>query len=674
MLKEKWSFPPRDIAADIALAHSAGISRLTAAVLRARGFTAPDDVQAFFDTGRAPLSDPFALPDMDKAVRRLRLALRDAESIGIIGDYDADGVTATYILGDYLESRGVKCVYHIPDRVIDGYGVSESAVRQMAQQGVSLIITVDTGITACAPVVCGAELGVDFIVTDHHKCPEILPDAVAVVDPWRDDSPELYRGLSGVGVAFKLISALDGDGEAVLARYADVICLGTVADVMPLVGENRRIVLSGLERLERHPNTGLKALLELLSGTRHHVERNVQTVAFLLSPMINAPGRMATADVSLRLLQANPDEAQSIAARVDALNTERQAECLRIEKAAAAMLEETDFSPERDGGIFLCDPEWHTGILGIVCARLVERYRCPVVLATRIGDSLKASARSVRGIHLHEMFSAISEHIQQFGGHELAAGLTLEPEKADDFARAMREYILAHRTDPSCSDPRCIDCEVSLQELTVSDVRDLSRLAPFGEGNPEPVFALQGAVISDVTPLKDGLHTRLSVSSGGITMTALCFGRAPWHLGIKNGDRADLLFVPQVNTFRGTCSVNLILRDLWRYPDADEQKYIAFCEKSPLSADHVRSLIPDRSEFAAVWRILNTRRYEELASLPIPRGRLAVIFDVFAEAGLTVCDGELYAAKQNVRKADLNATPTMTALFGALSDESRFDI
>ena len=672
MLKEKWTIPPRDIAADIALAHSSGISRLTAAVLRARGFTAPCDVQAFFDSGKAPLSDPFGLKDMDKAVLRLRLALRDAERIGIIGDYDADGVTATYVLADYLESRGLDCICHIPDRVIDGYGVSEAAVRQMAGQGVSLIITVDTGITAGEPVTCGSELGIDFIITDHHKCPESLPDAVAVVDPWRDDSPELYRGLSGVGVAFKLISALDGDGEAVLARYADVISLGTVADVMPLTGENRRIVLAGLDKLERKPNIGLKALLEHLSGSRHHVDRNVQTVAFLLAPMINAPGRMATADVSLSLLRASAAEAHSIAAQVDALNTQRQAECLRIEKAAAAMLEDTDFSPERDGGIFLCDPEWHTGILGIVCARLVERYRCPVILATRIGDSLKASARSVRGIHLHEMLSALSEHIRQFGGHELAAGLTLEPDKTADFARAMREYILAHRTDPACSDVRCIDCEVSLQELTVGEVRDLSRLAPFGEGNPEPVFVLRGAVISDVTPLKDGLHTRFSVTSGGITMTALYFGRAPWHLGIQNGDRADLLFVPQVNTFRGSCSVNLILRDIWRYPDADEQRYMDFCAGSPLSVEDVRDLIPDRGEFAAVWRELSARRYSELARMPISRGRMAVIYDVFYEAGLTVNDGGLYAAKQNVRKTDLNATPTMMALLRAASDESRF--
>lgn len=672
MLKEKWIFPPRDLAADIALAHSTGISRLTAAVLRARGFSTAGEVQAFFDSGKAPLSDPFGLCDMDKAERRLRMALRDAECIGIIGDYDADGVTATYILGDYLESRGAKCVYHIPDRVLDGYGVSESAVREMARQGVSLIVTVDTGITACEPVMCGASLGIDFIITDHHKCPEILPNAVAVVDPWREDSPEQYRGLSGVGVAYKLISALDGDGEAVLARYADVICLGTVADVMPLTGENRRIVLSGLERLEHRPNTGLKALLELLSGTRHHVDRNVQTVAFLLAPMINAPGRMATADVSLQLLRAKPEEALSIAAKVDALNTERQVECLRIEKAAAAMLEAAEFSPERDGGIFLCDPEWHTGILGIVCARLVERYKCPVILATKIGDSLKASARSIRGIHLHDMLSALSEHILQFGGHELAAGLTLSPEKADDFANAMREYILIHRTDPALSLARSIDCEVSLPELTVSEVRDLSRLAPFGEGNPEPVFALQGAMISDVTPLKDGLHTRFSVTSGGIKMTALYFGRAPWHLGIRNGDRADLLFVPQVNTFRGNCSVNLILRDLWRYPDADERKYIDFCGKRTISEDDIRSLIPDRSEFAAVWRELSSRRYAELSELQISRGRLAVIFDVFLEAGLTVRDGDLYAAKTNTRKTDLNTTHTMKSLLAALSDESRF--
>ncbi len=672
MLKEKWTIPPRDLAADIALAHTAGIGRLTAAVMRARGFTTPEKVKTFFDSGKAPLSDPFGLTDMDKAILRLRLAVRDAETIGIIGDYDADGVTATYILLDYLESIGMRCIHHIPDRVTDGYGVSEATVRRMAAEGVTLIITVDTGITACEPVACATELGVDFIVTDHHKCPDILPDAVAVIDPWREDSPAEYRSLSGVGVAYKLISAMEGNGEEILARYADVICLGCVADVMPLTGENRRIVLAGLDKLERNPNVGLRALLELLSGSRHHVERSVQTVAFLLAPMINAPGRMATADVSLNLLRSKPEESRAIAASVDKLNAERQAECLHIEKAAVTMLMDAGFDPERDGGIFLCDPEWHTGILGIVCARLVEKYRCPVVLATKIGDYLKASARSIRGIHLHDMLSAISEHIQQFGGHELAAGLTLVPEKAEDFARSMQEYILSHRSDAVGSVARSADCEVSLQELTVSEVRDIACLSPFGEGNPEPVFALRGAMISEITPLKDGLHTRFSVTSGGITMTALYFGRAPWHLSVKNGDRADLLFVPQVNTFRGSCSVNLILRDLWRYPDVDEQLYYDFCAGNPVSADALKALIPDRSEFAAVWRDLHDRKYAELSGLPISRGRMAVIFDVFFEAGLTVREGELYVAKPNVQKTDLNATPTMTALLRATSEESRF--
>lgn len=671
MFNEKWTVPSRDIAADIALAHAAGISRLTAAVLRARGFASVDDVQTFFDSGSAELSDPFGLPDMEKAVRRLELALHDGEHVGIIGDYDADGVTASYVLGDYLESRGLECTYHIPDRIIDGYGVSEATVRRMAADGVTLIVTVDTGITACEPVAIATELGVDFIITDHHKCPELLPDAVAVVDPWRDDSPVEYHGLSGVGVAFKFISALHGNGDEMLARYADIICLGTVADVMPLTGENRRVVLEGLEKLTSNPNIGLKALLELLSGSRHHVDHSVQTVAFLLAPMINAPGRMATADVSLNLLRAAPEDVTAIAYKVADLNCVRQEMCLRIEKEAVAMLEDTGFEPKRDGGIFLFDPQWHTGILGIVCARLVEKYRCPVILATKIGDYLKASARSVKGIHLHDMLSEISEHIQQFGGHELAAGLTLVPEKAEAFACAMREYICSHRGEGAAPDARYADCEVSLQELTVSEVRDVSRLAPFGEGNPEPVFALQSAMISDVTPLKDGLHTRFSVTAGGITLTALCFGRSPWSLGIKNGDRADILFTPQINNFRGNCSVNLILRDLWRYPDADEKLYRDFCAGAQVTYDAAKKLIPDRSEFAAVWRELSVKKYAEIAKLPIPRGRLAVIYDVFTEAGLVAYDGEQYTAKPSVQKTDLNTTPTMIALMRASSEESR---
>ncbi|MBR3692320.1 MAG: single-stranded-DNA-specific exonuclease RecJ [Clostridia bacterium] len=653
-----WKIPPFDAACDAALSESAGIGLLTARIFRARGLKNPEAVAAFFASGSSPLLDPFGLPDMDKAVRRLRMAVEDKECVAVIGDYDADGVTALHILTDYLESCGIPTLYHIPDRASEGYGVSELAVRRLAREGASLIVTVDTGITAFEPAKIASELGVDMIVTDHHACLSELPDALAVVDPWRDDCPAEYRGLAGVGVAFKLVCALHGDAGEMLSRYADILCVGTVADVMPLTGENRRIVIEGLRKMTENPNPGLAALLDLTGGRSE--ECTTQTVAFRLAPRINAPGRMTTALDALSLFRADKKTALGAAEELCRQNIARQTVEQGIRREAEEMLAAEGFDPDRDGAIFLTKSDWHTGVLGIVCARLAEKYGCPAILATSDGDKLKASARSVRGVHLHQTLSALSEHIVQFGGHELAAGLTLRREDCDGFRSALRDYVLNLRKEGEFEPCVTADCEVALSELSLAAVRDLSRLAPFGEGNAEPLFALRNVEITDVVPLKEGRHTRLTVSDGGQQLTALFFGRSPEETGLSAGMRADLLFHLQISTYRGNSSVSLILREC-RPACGELSDYAALREGTAISPAAAALLQPSRAECAAVWRSLSDGE-EPSAVSGISAAKLAVILDIFCEAGLISRGESEISLIARAGKADLTRTPTMTAL------------
>lgn len=665
----KWIVPGHSPEADAALSREAGIGMLAARILRARGVTSAGEAELFLHPERTPLTDPLGMPGMAAAAERLRRAAERREQVGVIGDYDADGVTATYIVSDYLRRKDVPCLTHIPDRATEGYGASVMAVEQFAREGVSLIVTVDTGITAFDAAVRAAELGVDLVITDHHACKERLPDALAVVDPWREDCPEVYRPLAGVGVAFKLICAAEGGSqEELLARYADVCALGTVADVMKLRGENRRIVAEGLQKLSRDPNPGLQALLRASGDSGDRVD--TQTVSFRLAPRINAAGRMTRADVALGLLSAVGGEAEEVAEELCRQNVRRQEVEQKIRAEAEAILTKRGFSPAKDGAIFLKDETWNTGVLGIVCARLAEQYGCPAVLATRDGDLLKASARSVRGFHLYHALEALSEYLVQFGGHELAAGLTVEPDKADAFGAALGKFALEHR-DPEGTRVRCADAEATARELTETEVRGLEALAPFGEGNPEPVFYLRGLHLDGVTALKDGRHTRLHLSDGKTKLTCIAFGRSPESLPAAAGDRVEILTTVGINTFRGNSSVNLYLQDI--RPDDETFRAAARAVRGEmLTPEERKALLPTREECARVWRTLAARKGSvrptefpaEGAAPALSPGKVYLILHVFLQAGIAREEGGEILALGSPPRSDLEATALMRALRG----------
>ena len=457
----------------LALETALGISSVTARLLCQRGYTSPESAKAFlFEEGE--FHSPFLIPDMDKAVERIERAIANREKVVIYGDYDVDGVTSVSVLTLYLKARGLMTKYYIPSRNGEGYGMNNAAIDKLHESGVSLMITVDTGVTAIDEVAYASSLGMDTVVTDHHECQALLPAAYAVVNPRRHDSAYPFKELAGVGVVFKLISACEltkaGSEEekralmdALCERYIDLVAMGTVADVMPLVDENRLLVKKGLSMMNARPRMGLSALLTAASGGERKASViTATTVSFTVAPRINAAGRIASAERAARLfLTESPAEAEKIALELCEINRARQAEENRIiEEAEAKIAAECDL--ENDRVIVLADDGWHHGVIGIVASRITERYGLPSILISFDGDIGKGSGRSVKGINLVEALTDAEEHLIKFGGHELAAGLSVERSRIDAFRRHLNEYVKAHFADCEGGAGVDVDCEIAL--------------------------------------------------------------------------------------------------------------------------------------------------------------------------------------------------------------------
>ena len=582
----------------------AGIPSLLACVLSARGVTEPEQAWKLLTPGEEPLLDPMLLKDMDRAVLRVGRALKTGELMAVYGDYDVDGITSTCLLTDCLTRLGGRVRSYIPDRLEEGYGLNEEAVLHLAQQGVTLIITVDCGITAAREVEFARELGIDVVITDHHECKQAIPEAAAVVDPHRPDCPYPFKGLAGVGVALKLAMAAAGPDRAglVFREYADLAAVGTVADVMPMTGENRTIVQTGLAALAHPRRVGLAQLMEE-AGLGDKPVTSV-SIGYTLAPRINAAGRMGQADLAAELLLTrDPGRAAALAQELCALNRERQTiECESFQECVQRL----ERRPQ-SGIILLADKHWHQGVVGIVASRLTEKYSCPAFMVCLDQGIGKGSCRSWGGVNLFHLLTQCQDLLEGFGGHAMAAGFTVREENIPALERRLRQLVLEERAGEELPSLLEIDAAVLPQELTVEAVEALDALEPCGAGNPRPVLVLTGAHVISAAQVGRGRHLKLRLEGRGVPLDAIFFSVDGSELGLTPGCRVDVAFYPQINDFRGVRSVQLQVVDLrhaMTRAQLEQSIYEKYRRGEPLSPQEAQSLLPTRAEFVCLWRYL----------------------------------------------------------------------
>lgn len=538
---------------------AAGCTPLLAAILHLRSFSEPAETKEFLCGGAETLTNPLELPGMVDAVQRLSRAVAAGEHVAVYGDYDVDGITAACLLTDYLRGCGLTCELYIPDRIREGYGLNTAAIDALAAKGVSLIVTVDCGVTNLEETAYAARRGVDMIVTDHHECRETLPEAEAVVDPKQPNGNGVGTALAGVGVAFKLVCAMDGNTDKMLARYADLVAVGTVADVMPLLGENRFITRCGLQKIAAGDcRPGFLALAEE-AGVRDK-RFTASTVSFSLAPRINAAGRLGKPSLAVRLLEETDlRRARVLAAELCEKNRERQALETEIWRSAVDMLH----GEQPDAPIVLAAESWHPGVIGIVASRLTDAYSVPAVMICLEGENGKGSCRSTGSFNLFEALAACSDCLEGFGGHAMAAGVTVRRDRVEELRYRLREYYLSHpdRTVPALEAELLVD---SPELLTMECVRSLDELEPCGNGNPRPLLYMENVSLDSVQPIGGGKHLRLRLSRFSQVYDGVFFSQTAPALGARAGQRCDIVFVPQINEFHGRRSVQLVITDLRR--------------------------------------------------------------------------------------------------------------
>ena len=653
-----------------------GYAPLAAMILASRGKNTASDVEEYLrcDT---PLLDPFLMKDMDIAAGRVGLAMSRGEKIAVFGDYDVDGITATCLLTDFLRRQGTDCVSYIPGRLEEGYGLNPLAINQLHREGVSLIITVDCGITAVEEAQLCRELGVDLIITDHHECKEVLPDAVAVVDPHRPDCSYPHNTLAGVGVAFKLAAALSGDQQAVLQEYADMVCLGTVADVMLLSGENRTFVSTGLKSLQHTRRPGIAALMRQCNCQPETITSSA--IGFMLAPRINAAGRMGQIDLATELfLTDDPVRADVLAEQLCDLNRRRQTVESEIYQQAVSMLPMSE-TPE---AIVLADESWHQGVVGIVASRIAEEYACPAFLICLDGEHGKASSRSHGGFNLFSSLAALSPLLESYGGHELAAGFTISRSNIPEFRKQICALAAEYFSDDSPRTQLDVDCTIPPELLTLPNVESLDILEPCGNGCPKPVLMMKNLTIDRISMVGGGRHMRLRLRSGRQLLAAIYFSVSGESTSVQIGDVVDIAFTPQINEYRGERSVQMNVLDIRPSCSAeclpDTAGYRALREDR-LTADAAAALIPDRPMLAMVWRYLASagpcieespiclcRKIVRRFGKPMALGQMMTCLDIFGDVNLLAVTRR--RKKLSIRlipgegKADLNESLTMQRL------------
>ena len=636
--QKKWSLQYRPGNAEIdaaisSLAKETDLSEIMARLLYTRGYRSAGEVVSFLRQETACLHDPYLMCDVAPAVERIALALERGEKIAIYGDYDVDGVTSVSLLYLYLTELGGDVGYYIPSRMREGYGLSTGAIDRLKECGVQLMITVDTGITAIEEIAYAKSLGID---TDHHECRAELPAACAVVNPHRADDTYPFKELAGVGVVFKLICAFEmaecrknGESEMegverVCREYADLVAIGTIADVMPVIDENRLIVTLGLHLLENTRRHGLRALIEAATGSKQgegskYVKKrkiNSGFVGFTVAPRMNAAGRVSDASIAVELLLAeDAKKAEILAERLCELNTTRQTEENRIAEEAYKKIEQTLNKDDRV--IVIDDDGWQQGIIGIVSSRITERYGLPSILISFDGstqgtplqtDVGKGSGRSIKGMNLVEALTDSEELLVRFGGHELAAGLSILRCNIDAFRRRINAYAQSHLSEEAMCVSLDADCEVNIHELSIALAQEIATMEPFGISNPIPNFILRNVRVLRVIPMGGGRHCKLIVEKDGIEMVAVWFGTSPTQLGFEVGDETDILFQLNVNEYQNVTSLQLLVQDM-RFSERSEQAYRMSVQryeeiKGGAAYTEDEAVLPTRDDMAIVYTAL----------------------------------------------------------------------
>ncbi len=665
------------------------ISEISASLLYNRGFHTAEDASRFLNFNDVVMHSPLLLKDVEKAVARISEALENNERIAIFGDYDVDGVTSVTMLYLYLHNLGADIGYYIPNRIGEGYGLSREAIKLLHNKGVSLIITVDTGITAVDETEYAKSLGIDIVITDHHECQEILPDAAAVVNPHQSDCKYPFKSLAGVGVIFKVICAFEiinfgdrnNEAEAVKSiyyRFADLAAIGTIADVMPIIDENRIIVKFGLEMITKTKRIGLLALMEAASlGSNPNVravvpdnkpkaekQRKINStyIGFTIAPRINAAGRISSASKAVELLLADDvDTAWELAYELCEINYQRQLEENKIAEEAYKKIEnELDLNSQKV--IVIEDDEWLQGVVGIVSSKVTEKYGLPSILISFDGaangvqsglDLGKGSGRSIKGFNLVDALSHSKDTLVKYGGHELAAGLTVRRKDVDAFRTKINEYANQILTEEDLCYTIEADREINISSATLDLAKELSILEPFGNMNPTPNFIMRNLKVLRAYLIGGGSHTKFVLEQNGHTINAVMFHRSYLALNIKENDVIDVLFTLEVNKFNNTESVQMILQDVKLSDDyisyfKDETAlYQSFNMGEAIDADDI---IPTREDFVTVYTLLRkefrigndmmteTEIYHMLSAQKSPHIRLAklkIILDILNE--LKIC-------------------------------------
>lgn len=643
MLYRKWQSEQLNTQLVEELKAELGISSLLAKVMANKGVSSAAQAREMFldDT---QLSDPYLMKDMDKAVERIHRAVAEGEKIVIYGDYDVDGVCATATLFTCLENMGANVFYKLPNREKDGYGLNQAILQSLKDKGVDLVVTVDNGISAINEISYANSIGLDIIVTDHHLPKGEIPQALAVVDPLRQDDTSPCKTLCGAGVAFKLVCALeDADPMEMLDYYGDFVAVGTVADLMLLEGENRTIVKAGVNLLNEEMRQGFNSLIEVcgLKGK----EITSESIAYAIGPRINAAGRMSDPTLALELLLSeDEEEALLLAQELESENHKRQ----DIQnKMAEDITQEILSSPDllNDRIIVVWGKDYHPGVVGIVASRLVERYAKPAIVLTRDGEAYKGSGRSVPSFNLHRALEQTKEWLVRYGGHELAAGLTIEEENLDSFRRAINE-IANTVTGLEKTESLKIDCKVTAEEIQVDSVMQLNCLAPFGNGNPNPLFMVENAQIAGLYPVSDGRHIRIKVKCGSGYLQGVMFNVSPAEFAYNVGDYID--FTANLSIYQSDMGsmVSVKIKEVRPVGFTDSMVdsydvYRMYKNNSSIAKQYKEMLCPAREDVAEIYRYM-AKGYinsEDIRPLcvqfgNINSGRIQVILDVLLELGL----------------------------------------
>lgn len=668
MAYKKWIIADGDKETASALSEKFNIDPFTAYLLVARGIDDELKMSEFLSDS-AHLSDPFELADMENAVDRIERAVSLGEKITVYGDYDCDGVTSTALLYSLFRDMGAEVDYYIPSRESEGYGLNKDALRKIAQGGTRLVVTVDNGISALEEAEECYRLGMELVITDHHQVGERLPRAEAVVNPHRQDGELPFTDFAGVGVAFKLACAVYGDTDDMLIQYADLAALGTVADIMPLTGENRALVKAGIKALNTYPRTGLKALIKAsgLSGKKI----SSSDIAFGLCPRINATGRIDHASKAVELLVCNDEKAAGFAAsQLNENNLHRQELEQNIFEDALRLISE-DPSLVKNRVIVVCGRGYHQGVVGIVASRLCEMYSKPaVVIGTDENNQARGSARSTEGFNIYEAIASCGDILSHFGGHPGAAGMSLDGGMAGEFAKRINEYA-ARKYPVMPAENVYIDFKISPFYLDVELAKELSVLEPYGEGNKRAVFALMNLTVTAVKPMGNDKHIRIECEKKGRKIRIVKFGASAEKFPFRAGDRIDAAVKIGVNPYNGREYLSVQAVDI-RKNGADENAYFAQKEEYELfllKKNSSKSLYPSREICAAVYRALRARKnaYTDFDSLyfcleGVSYGQMRFALAAFCECGLIAIKGEEIRLLQTSGKADLMNTKTIKAL------------